>query len=129
VEWFWLAQIDIVSGIWATPWAKDFDDSVCIGAIQVILYGLINLTNNRLIRYVPHPATAQYHDWAALRGLAFPAYAINARNGVVAAGPYGQVTVSAFKQKVPHSSFITRMIIRLVATGSKRTGPKMRPPS
>jgi hypothetical protein len=114
--------------IWATPWAKDFDDSVYIGAIQVILYGLITLINDRLIRCVLHPATAQYHDWAALGGLSFPAYAINARNGVIVAGHYGQVTVSAFKQKVPHSSFTTREIIRLVTTGSKRTGPKTRPP-
>ena len=101
VKWFWVTQMDVVPGIWATPWHGCFYEDVCIGATQVILHALLGLTNDKVIRYVAEEATRQYLAWADRENPTFPAYAINARNGVVVTGQYGQVKVPAFAQKIP----------------------------
>ena len=41
LSWYWVCQMDTMPGYWATPWKNDFDQKVCIGAIAVILEGVL----------------------------------------------------------------------------------------
>lgn len=101
IKWFWTAQMDIIPGLWATIWYHCFSDRVCVGAIQVILQALLGLTNDSFIQYVHPGLQVQYFRWADEGKSTFPAYAINARNGVVVGGQYRKVNVSAFVKAIP----------------------------
>lgn len=122
VGWFWVSQMDVIQGIWASPWAWEFHGPTCHGAVQVVLQALVGLTNNHFIMYCDHAKRRDtnldaenqwrdtesdtewrnYTEWGIIEGKStFPAYAINARNGVVVNGKFLRIKVPAFAEKIP----------------------------
>lgn len=105
VNWFWLSQTDIIPGFWATPWRNfsSLDSLTCSGAVTIILNALRGFTDSNSLRYVNSwkglgpPAMV----WVLDGRSTFPAYAHNARSGVVCSGDYPSVKVDVFKEMIP----------------------------
>ncbi|KAG7428255.1 hypothetical protein Forpi1262_v010958 [Fusarium oxysporum f. sp. raphani] len=88
MDMYWFCQVDIYQGFWATPWKPDVP-------IQTSLRTSAWFTAIRT-------ATGQLErDWITYGGISYPAYASNARGGVIARGSYKGVRVPAFQYTVP----------------------------
>ncbi|ENH70170.1 hypothetical protein FOC1_g10004156 [Fusarium oxysporum f. sp. cubense race 1] len=70
---YWFCQVDIYQGFWTTPCKPD----------------------------VPIQTSLTTRDWITYGGISYPAYASNARGGVIARGSYKGVRVQAFQYTVP----------------------------
>lgn len=109
VDMFWLCQMDIFYGYWATPWQNPSSvplQSTLVGAVTVTLEALLGFLDDKSLIYTDfHPRTWEsLHDttsWLSNRRCTYPAYAINARGGVVAGGvSWLGVRIPAFKATV-----------------------------
>lgn len=100
LSWFWVCQMDIIPGYWATPWTMQFKPLVSLGTTAVILEALLGLTDDLSLQY---RSVHQEGTWSWLREgkTTFPPYARNARGGVIVDGSYGPVSFDAFEQKLP----------------------------
>ena len=93
LSWFWISQMNVIPGYWATPWASQFlPDSpfsfeLCRGILVVMLQALLGFTNDRSLRYV-HEYQPSNREWLKSDKSTFPPYARSARNGVVVGGTY-----------------------------------------
>ncbi len=124
VDPFWICQMDIFQGFWATPWHGDIPlQSDCVGAISVILEALLGFldetsliyTGSSSVRYddrygYPARPSPNFSSLLSFRTTArwmfqgkssYPAYAQNARGGVIAQGTYTGVRISAFTEDIP----------------------------
>ncbi|KAI0414740.1 hypothetical protein F5X98DRAFT_239200 [Xylaria grammica] len=108
VDIFWLCQVDVMSGSWATPWHANLPISSALdGAVTVILEALMGFldegssllytTSRRQARF-RHDLTA---DWLLQGNFTCPAYGQNARGGVIASGIYHGVHIPHFAGLVP----------------------------
>jgi hypothetical protein len=53
LSWFWVSQMDIIPGYWATPWTMQFSPFVSLGTTAVILEALLGLTDDLSLQYSP----------------------------------------------------------------------------
>ena len=104
VDMFWMCQLDIFRGYWATPW-QHVDDvpmqAADVGAVTVILETLLGFLDDKSLIYTGS-CTRSYLSfqntarWLFDGNSTYPAYAVNARGGVVAKGVYHGVRIPAF---------------------------------
>lgn len=103
LDMFWYCQIDISRGTWAT--CRGYQDSPAYtslpGAISVVLECLLGFYPGDKITYTKSDprtlrAFRQTTRWLLEGNITYPAYAINARGGVIASGRYRCVHVPAF---------------------------------
>ena len=93
LSWFWVSQMNVISGYWATPWASQFPpDSpfsfeLFRGVLVVMLQALLGFTNAQSLRYIDEYKPSN-REWLESDKSTFPPYARNARNGVVIGGTY-----------------------------------------
>ncbi|KAG9252138.1 uncharacterized protein F5Z01DRAFT_251305 [Emericellopsis atlantica] len=110
VDVFWLSQVDITGGQWVTPW----HDAECLplsaaaaGGITVILEALLGFLDEKSLLYTGSSMETyrsfQETAYWMLEGrtTSFPAYALNARGGVVAQGTYIGVNIPVLEGVVP----------------------------
>lgn len=98
VTWFWVSQMDILPGFWATPWGHGFEIDVCIGAVAVVLEALLAFTDSKSLRYCSGLGMG---EWIRSGQSTYPCYALNARQGVVASGNFTVVKYPAFMKRLP----------------------------
>ncbi|EXK35846.1 hypothetical protein FOMG_09045 [Fusarium oxysporum f. sp. melonis 26406] len=100
---YWFCQVDIYQGFWATPWKPDVPiQTSLVGAATVILEALLGfLKENVSLVYCDPNRYWTTRDWITYGGISYPAYASNARGGVIARGSYKGVRVPAFQYAVP----------------------------
>ncbi|KAF5536686.1 hypothetical protein FNAPI_11678 [Fusarium napiforme] len=103
MDMYWFCQVDIYQGFWATPWRPDVPtDTSLVGAVTVILEALLGfLEENVSLVYCNPDRFYTTRDWITYGGISYPAYASNARGGVIARGSYKGVRVPAFPYTVP----------------------------
>ncbi|KAF5724607.1 hypothetical protein FMUND_650 [Fusarium mundagurra] len=103
MDMYWFCQVDIYQGFWATPWRSDVPtDTSLVGAVTVILEALLGfLEENVSLVYCNPGRFYTTRDWITYGGISYPAYASNARGGVIARGSYKGVRVPAFRYTVP----------------------------
>ncbi|KAF4435276.1 hypothetical protein FACUT_7305 [Fusarium acutatum] len=103
MDMYWFCQVDIYQGFWATPWRSDVPtDTSLVGAVTVILEALLGfLEENVSLVYCNPGSFYTTRDWITYGGISYPAYASNARGGVIARGSYKGVRVPAFQYTVP----------------------------
>jgi hypothetical protein len=95
LSWFWISQIDVIPGFWATPWRNSISKTSCIGATIVILTALEAAVGKNCIRYVPVAKWRnRYNEWIFGGRISFPSYCHNSLGGIVAAGEYDHVRIS-----------------------------------
>ncbi|KAI1047411.1 hypothetical protein LB505_011710 [Fusarium chuoi] len=103
MDMYWFCQVDIYQGFWATPWRSDAPiDTSLVGAVTVILEALLGFLEENVSLVYCRPI--RFHttrDWITYGGISYPAYASNARGGVIARGSYTGVRVPAFQYTVP----------------------------
>lgn len=108
MDMFWISQMDISKGFWATPWHNRTMPtySSLVGAVTVVLEGLWGFLDKDSFCYV----VRGYHLvdlfgttalWMLGRNYTYPAYAHNARGGVIAGGSYTGVRIPAFESVIP----------------------------
>lgn len=100
LSWFWVSQMDIIPGYWATPWTMQFSPFVSLGTTAVILEALLGLTDDLSLQYSPVHQEGTW-SWLMEGKTTFPPYARNARGGVIVGGSYEAVSFKAFEQKLP----------------------------
>lgn len=100
---FWYCQMDISRGTWAT--CRGYQDNPSYtslsGAISVVLECLLGFLPGDSIAYTvkSKPTFMAFREtawWLLAGNTTYPAYAINARGGVIASGIYRGVLVPAF---------------------------------
>lgn len=108
VDMFWFCQMDIFRGTWATCWEAKVPYSCLVGAVTVVLeclLGFLPTTTGRCILYTSDDRAA----WKSYRSTSkwllsghgtYPAYAFNARGGVIAEGCYDRVRIPAFGKEI-----------------------------
>ncbi|EWZ30473.1 hypothetical protein FOCG_07623 [Fusarium oxysporum f. sp. radicis-lycopersici 26381] len=103
MDMYWFCQVDIYQGFWATPWRPDVPiQTSLVGAVTVILEALLGfLEENVSLVYCNPNRYWTTRDWITYGGISYPAYASNARGGVIARGSYKGVRVPAFQYTVP----------------------------
>ncbi|KAI7758989.1 hypothetical protein LZL87_009984 [Fusarium oxysporum] len=103
MDMYWFCQVDIYQGFWATPWRPDVPiQTSLVGAVTIILEALLGFLEENVSLVYCNPIrywTTQ--DWIKHGGISYPAYASNARGGVIARGSYKGVRVPAFQYTVP----------------------------
>ncbi len=109
VDLFWISQMNIFQGFWATPWAANDSmplQSALVGAVTVILEALLGFLDQTSLIYTDQ----NYSSLSSCRqtthfmfgGFAtYPAYALNGRGGVIASGTYTGVRIPAFQTIIP----------------------------
>ncbi|KAI6781659.1 uncharacterized protein J7T54_003924 [Emericellopsis cladophorae] len=110
VDVFWLSQVDVTSGQWVTPWR----DAGCLplsaaaaGGITIILEALLGFLDDESLLYTrssmgTYTSFQETACWMLEgRTTSFPAYALNARGGVVAKGTYIGVNIPVLEGVVP----------------------------
>ena len=108
IDLFWFCQMNIFQGFWATPWHDEpmpLQTSL-VGAVTVIIEALLGFldetsliyTNDRPLSFLSFQNTAK---WMFRGRTTYPAYALNARGGVIAEGIYPGVRIPAFKTVIP----------------------------
>ncbi|KAI3576549.1 hypothetical protein IWW34DRAFT_746490 [Fusarium oxysporum f. sp. albedinis] len=100
---YWFCQVDIYQGFWATPWRPDVPiQTSLVGAVTVILEALLGfLEENVSLVYCNPNRYWTTQEWITYGGISYPAYASNARGGVITRGSYKGVRVPAFQYTVP----------------------------
>ncbi|KAI0098150.1 hypothetical protein GGR51DRAFT_436091 [Nemania sp. FL0031] len=108
VDMFWLCQVDMMSGTWATPWARHLPISSALdGAVTVVLEALLGfLDEGKSLFYTDTRHRSQYSyertaDWMLKGHFTCPAYGQNARGGVIATGTYVGVHIPTFESLIP----------------------------
>ncbi|WAO94569.1 Hypothetical protein NCS54_01215800 [Fusarium falciforme] len=104
MDMYWFCQVDIYQGFWATPWASVAPlQTSLVGAITVILEALLGFLEEKasLIYCDPSLFYYQTQGWISRGRTSYPAYASNARGGVIAQGAYKGVHVPAFQCTIP----------------------------
>ncbi|KAJ4229234.1 hypothetical protein NW759_003960 [Fusarium solani] len=104
MDMYWFCQVDIYQGFWATPWASVAPlQTSLVGAITVILEALLGFLEEKtsLIYCDPSLFYYQTQGWISHGRTSYPAYASNARGGVIAQGAYKGVHVPAFQCTIP----------------------------
>ncbi|KAI0872303.1 hypothetical protein GGS24DRAFT_21522 [Hypoxylon argillaceum] len=108
VDMFWLCQIDVMPGSWATPWESHLPISSALdGAVTVILEALLGfLDEGTSLCYTDSRPRVRYYyqrtaNWMLQGGCTCPAYGQNARGGVIATGTYTGVRVPCFESVIP----------------------------
>ncbi|KAI8655429.1 hypothetical protein NCS55_01194900 [Fusarium keratoplasticum] len=103
MDMYWFCQVDIYQGFWATPWASVTPLQTSLtGAITVILEALLGFLEEKAsLVYCQPSAFYLTQGWISHGGTSYPAYASNARGGVISQGAYTGVRVSAFKCAIP----------------------------
>ncbi|PQE32230.1 modin protein [Rutstroemia sp. NJR-2017a WRK4] len=109
VGMFWMCQMDIFYGYWATSW-HNFPDvpstTALVGATTVILEALLGFLDGKSLVYTnSNPGTGQSfsytEDWLRSDNVTYPAYAVNGRGGVIAGGvSWLGVRIPAFKNTI-----------------------------
>jgi hypothetical protein len=106
---FWLCQMDIFYGYWATPWQHPSTVPLqpsLVGAVTVILEALLGVLDEKSLLYTDyHPRAwgsfCGITVWLSNGNTTYPAYAVNARGGVIAGGvSWIGVRVPAFKNTI-----------------------------
>lgn len=109
VNWFWLSQTDIIPGFWATPW-RSFESlnlQACIGAVTILLEAIAKLIGNHGLRFLAYSTLPRCNTvtetvkWLRAGRSTYPAYAHNARGGIVCAGTYVSSAHPQFAQRIP----------------------------
>jgi len=110
VNVFWLCQMDVTPGFWATPWHNPHlipMTSTIDGAVTVVLEALLGFLDNGTSllytgsRFRTHRSFQRTAQWMFKGNITYPAYAQNARGGVIAEGEYTGVRVPTFKSVIP----------------------------
>ncbi|KAI1124606.1 hypothetical protein F5Y10DRAFT_249052 [Nemania abortiva] len=108
VDMFWLCQVDVMPGTWATPWESHLPISSALdGAVTVILEALLGfLDDGTSLCYTGTRLRSQYSyertaDWMLQGNYTCPAYGQNARGGVIATGTYQGVHIPSFESMIP----------------------------
>lgn len=109
VDCFWLSQINISVGPWATNWHGAYAALECRGAMMVLLEALLAFYPHPGVLYVdPRNMTTAMErsfrttaHWLLSERHSYPSYASNARGGVIADGLYYIVSTQAFKYPIP----------------------------
>lgn len=103
LDMFWYCQVDICRGTWATCQGYQNNPAYTSlpGAISVVLECLLGFLPGDRITYTKSDrqtlrAFRQTTRWLLEGNTTYPAYAINARGGVIAPGRYRGVHVPAF---------------------------------
>ncbi|KAK0625152.1 hypothetical protein B0T17DRAFT_532085 [Bombardia bombarda] len=111
VNMFWLSQVDIFAGRWATPW-HDPElipiDTALDGAVTVVLEALLGFldvgtsllyTGSRFLTSFSFEKTAEwmFRGAGGRHHSTYPAYAQNGRGGLIAEGRYTGVRIPAIK--------------------------------
>ncbi|RTE83589.1 hypothetical protein BHE90_001851 [Fusarium euwallaceae] len=103
MDMYWFCQMDICQGFWATPWESAAPaETSLVGAITVILEALLGFLEEGASLIYREPSL--FHEtqgWMSEGGASYPAYASNARGGVIAKGTYEGVRVRAFQCRIP----------------------------
>jgi len=118
VDLYWMSQIDIVRGAWATPWQERTPIySALTGCVTVVLEALLGFLGSQYIvyrkerflsnheflptaRWMCEPFSLRIRGGKASYNHTYPAYAHNARGGVIAEGEYIGCRISAFPARV-----------------------------
>jgi hypothetical protein len=122
ISWFWISQMNIVPGYWATSWASQFStgtwhqrqekqeestftQSVCIGVLLVMLQAIDQFTDKTSLQYLSEPK-AKNLQWIKENKVTWPPYARNAQNGIVVEALYDTVEYSTansrlFRHRLP----------------------------
>ena len=107
LNYYWLSQIDVLPGIWATPWQSKFDFPAVRGAVTVILEALLAYLDEDGLTYSVEPyldveqGDGALNQWIYDGGVTFPAYALEAKGGVVPTGVYKAVKSDSFTSAIP----------------------------
>lgn len=109
IKWFWLSQTDILPCFWATTWRSftDLNTQVCRGATNVILEAIISLIGEAGVCYIDaddwrsNRSLTGTFNWMLAGKVTFPAYAYDARSGIVCTGTYTAMKCSLFAQTIP----------------------------
>ncbi|RSL86804.1 hypothetical protein CEP51_002590 [Fusarium floridanum] len=103
MDMYWFCQVDIYQGFWATPWESAAPaQTSLVGAITVILEALLGfLEESTSLIYRAPSLFHQTQGWMSDGGASYPAFASNARGGVIAKGTYKGVRVRAFQCRIP----------------------------
>ncbi|PGH19259.1 hypothetical protein AJ80_04124 [Polytolypa hystricis UAMH7299] len=107
VDAYWLCQMDIFDGFWATPWVEFcMTDAALTGAVTAILEAFLGfLDENSLVYHDDRELSVfsfqETARWMFRGNYTYPAYAHNARGGVIAAGTYHGVRIPAFQSVIP----------------------------
>lgn len=103
MDLYWFCQVDVYQGFWATPWESNTPHQTSlVGAITVILESLLGfLEENASLVYCDPSHFEMTREWISRGNMSYPAYAHNARGGVIAQGIYTGVRVSAFQTSIP----------------------------
>ncbi|KAF4335801.1 hypothetical protein FBEOM_10327, partial [Fusarium beomiforme] len=103
MDMYWFCQVDIYQGFWATPWMSDAPlETSLVGAITVILEALLGFLEEKVsLVYCDLNYFFTTESWISHGGTSYPAYASNARGGVIAQGSYKGVLVPAFQCTIP----------------------------
>jgi hypothetical protein len=99
IDWFWISQMDIIPGYFATIWQGQYSPLPAIGAIAVALEALLGFTDKKSLQY-SWTRKRSVWEWLQQGKSTFPPYARNSRGGVVVEGSYEPVTFEAFEQKL-----------------------------
>jgi hypothetical protein len=111
VDLYWMSQMDVMRGHWATPWHRPPTTpvySALTGCVTVVLEALLGFLGSEYIVYTSRGfyATAAWMDeWhfgedKPSYNHSYPAYAHNARGGVIARGDYVGCRITSFPSRV-----------------------------
>ncbi|PQE07251.1 hypothetical protein CJF31_00004971 [Rutstroemia sp. NJR-2017a BVV2] len=111
VDLYWMSQMDVMRGYWATPWHRPSTTpvySALSGCVTVVLEALLGFLGSEYIAYRSGSfyATAawmyrrSFGDDEGSYNHTYPAYAQNARGGVIASGDYVGCRITSFSSRV-----------------------------
>lgn len=103
MDLYWFCQVDVYQGFWATPWESNTPHlTSLVGSVTVILEALLGfLEENASLVYCNPRHFEMTREWISRGNISYPAYAHNARGGVISQGLYKGVHVSAFQTPIP----------------------------
>ena len=109
IDMFWISQMDISRGFWATPWHDSYTTPIyssLVGAVTVVLEALLGFLDKDSLCYIEGgPRMLEEFKttaiWMFCGNCTYPGYAHNARGGVIAAGSYTGVRIPAFESVIP----------------------------
>ncbi|KAJ5679295.1 hypothetical protein N7462_007539 [Penicillium macrosclerotiorum] len=97
--WFWVCQIDVIPGYFATPWTARFSTDICIGAIAVIIEALGIVTDFSQPAYLEISCHPRGLAWMRSGYSTFPPYGVSANHhhGTVISGAYDTQSLPGFR--------------------------------
>jgi len=111
VDLYWMSQMDVMRGYWATPWHSPYNTplySALTGCVTVVLEALLGFLESEYIIYTStnlHTTAVwmcerNYRDDNDSYNHSYPAYAHNARGGVIATRHYVGCRITSFPSRV-----------------------------